>query len=56
MEPTKDEDTENLDPEAVDNIEDEPYGSPSGGMTSIVQLKQQEDFVELDGADPDTDE
>ena len=25
-------------------------------MTSEVQLKQQEDFVELEGADPDTDE
>ena len=25
-------------------------------MTSVVQLKQQEDFVELDGADPDTDD
>ena len=56
LELTEDEDTANLDPEAVDNVEDEPSGSSGGGMTSVVQLKQQEDFEELEGADPNTDD
>ena len=45
LELTEDEDTDRIVPEAVDNVEAEPYGSPGGGMTSEVQLKQQEDFV-----------
>jgi len=56
LEPTEDEDNANLDPEADDNVEDEPSGSSGGSMTSVVQLKQQEDFEELEGADPETDE
>ena len=55
LELTEDEDTDKVDPEAVDK-DDVVSGSSGDGMTSVVQLKQQEDFEELEGADPETDD
>ena len=59
LELTEDEDTDRIDPEAVDNV-DEPSGSSGDVMTSFDPANRQPDiavdFEELDEVEPEADD